>query len=922
MIREARMRTCRSLKLVFSLSLLYAAPSFCFADGLMISPASPMQLRNSTLQFTATLNKKDVTGKVQWRSSNPTVASITAGGLATLLAPGTTSITAVRGSAQAATTLSVTTAVNPIFSASPVDTNVSAVINGNSGGVKVQMRDNLGDSLTGQSVTIAIGANPPGTGSLSGTLTQITDSTGTAFFSDLAIDWLGTGYTLVATATPSSGTVTGTSVAFNELRVGDVCLGPDTPACGGTCVDADGDGLNDAWETAGGVDLNGDGAITDSTHDVLLTGADPNKPDIFVQYDWMDYAPPGNACSVTTDCTGLGLGHKGETCTGPQLIPTAPASCRYSCNVDSDCTSRSAFPGDSSHAEEKCVANSCVHTHDPSVTAPNALQAVVDQFAAHGINLHAIRGKAQPHSTVVSLRLLSDPANPNNVMEDRCEGGSLASGDAGSGKYAESFYDLKANSSLDKLDIAYHYTIFSHYSGCDSTPDCLRCPESYNPNGTGKADPPVPGQSGVAEISGNDFIVSFGNRVSDVALPENTLVEGGTFMHELGHNLGLHHGGGIDEPCQDDSQCRNGSSCTQTSVGKFCLRSDDINWKPNYLTVMNYRFQFAGIGQALAVGSTAPLSCSTDTDCPSVNYCSGPPLVNPGTCSRLDYSSQTLPTGGNTPGVLDESNTNGHPGLYEPAGLGSGTTDLTSFFDSQCDVPASVAPTDGPVDWSGNGDFLDTNVAADLNAVDHTCGTVFARLTGATDWPELSGLNFTYGFQCTPFGGPTGDGAAQQISNSTQFLQARGSRRTPKRRAWNFTGGELSPQMAMNAHVLFPGHSVKVMIRPGCSSPAVAPGQPGSVQVALFGDKTFDVNQVDVASLRFHGATALNTVIGDVDGDGQPDLLVTFDMAKVKLSTAAAKARLTGWLKNSQAFFGEDNIQVVPSLNMQDTNCR
>lgn len=40
----------------------------------------------------------------------------------------------------------------------------------------------------------------------------------------------------------------------------------------------------------------------------------------------------------------------------------------------------------------------------------------------------------------------------------------------------------------------------------------------------------------------------------------------GTYMHELGHNLELYHGG-----------------------------ADDINYKPNYLSVMNYAFQFDGL---------------------------------------------------------------------------------------------------------------------------------------------------------------------------------------------------------------------------------------------------------------------------------------------------------------------------------------
>jgi hypothetical protein len=276
--------------------------------------------------------------------------------------------------------------------------------------------------------------------------------------------------------------------------------------------------------------------------------------------------------------------------------------------------------------------------------------------------------------------------------------------------------------------------------------------------------------------------------------------------------------------------------------------------------------------------------------------------------------------GGNTPGALEERNTGGLPGLNEPAGLGSGSADLTGFFDSYCDVQP-IAPTDGPLDWSGNGDFTETNVAADLNANGRACGTIFSRLGGSTEWPELSGLSFTYGFQCTPYGGPTGDGASLLGSTNTQNIQVRGARRLPKRRAWNVTGGELSPRMAMDAHLLFPIHSAKMMVSPGCASPTLAPGQPGTVQVVLLGDNALDVNQVDVTSLRFHGATALNTVVADVDGDGQSDLLVTFDMAKLKLSSAANKARVTGWLKSSQAFSGEANIQVVPTLTMQNSSC-
>ena len=891
---------CRRDLLLAVVFLMLTVPGF--AANLTVSPTNPRQLSNSTLQFTATLNKKDVSGKVQWRSSSQSVATIAAGGLATLVGPGTTTITAAHGAVRASTTLIVTVAAAPLFSAQPLDANVSAVIN-SSGGVKVQLLDNLGGPLASQNITISIGTNPPGTGTLSGTMTQLTDSTGTATFPDLKIDWLGTGYTLLASAAPSSGPVSGTSAAFNELRVGDACLGPDTPACQGTCADTDLDGLNDAWEAAGGVDLNGDGVITDSPHDLLLTGADPNKPDIFVQYDWMDYGPPGNACAADADCASLGFGHAGETCTGPQLIPGEPATCRYSCNVDADCTARGP-----SHAGELCQANSCVHTHDPSITAPNALQAVVDRFAAHGINLHLIRGNSQPHSTVLSFHLLNDPNLPENVVSDSCEGGSVASGDAGIGRYAESIYDLKQKSSADKLNIAYHYAVFSHYSGCDITGHCSQCLAALNPNGSPKNVPlPVAGQSGIAEISGNDFIVSLGTHTTDLGFSDSTLIDGGTFMHELGHNLGMHHGGGVEEPCQDQSRCHVGYTCTQTAVGQYCVGADDTNGKPNYLSAMNYRFQFVGIEPAVAVGSSQAISCSSDTDCPSGDFCSA--TTGPGSCSRLDFSSQTLPTGGNTPGVLDEVNS-----LNEPAGLGSGTADLTTYvqydnLNQACIFPAVTAPTDGPLDFNGDGNTTDTAAIADLNGgFDHDCGTVFTRLSGNTDWPELSGLNFTYGFQCTPFGGAGGDIAKRGNSNITAPFRS-------------YTGGELSPRMAMESHVLFPPFSAKIKIGPGCTTANIAAGHGGTVQVALIGEKSFDISQVEASSLKFAGVSPASTAKEDENADGIPDLILTFDTAKMKLSPNATIGHLSGWLKNSQGFSGEAQIRVVSTPTEQNSAC-
>lgn len=180
-------------------------------------------------------------------------------------------------------------------------------------------------------------------------------------------------------------------------------------------------------------------------------------------------------------------------------------------------------------------------------------------------------------------------------------------------------------------------------------------------------------------MHGKDFIVSLGtlwklglypkNPTNDRAYNRNLA---GTFMHELGHNFGLRHGGG-DE--------------------------DVPNYKPNYLSVMNYRYQFNGI-----------LRTSGE--------------------SLIDYSRQALNT-------LDESQ------LDERVGLGSNDPNLEfTFMDATCTPRRAKAS--GPVDWSGQG-TLDSIVTADLNPQEDpsgNCGDVSnSVMLGHEDWSTLD-----YGF--------------------------------------------------------------------------------------------------------------------------------------------------------------------------------
>jgi hypothetical protein len=664
----------------------------------------------------------------------------------------------------------------------------------------------------------------------------------------------------------------------------DPCLGL-TPACSSSCADTDGDGLNDAWEIAGGIDRNGDGRI-DACHDLLLPGADRNKLDVYVYYDWMDYATVGNACAVDADCSKLGSGHAGETCTGPQVLPSPTKSCVHPCTTDTDCTSRGLTAG--SHVGDKCIAGACNHTHDPEVEAPHALDAVVDSFAAHQINLHILRGYALPHSLVVSFH--PNTGTVLNNINEACEG--APPGWIGPGKYAESFYDLKKMHFPDDLGLAYHYAIFGHYNSCDTANHCDACPSSLNPDGSPKAAP-TRGASGIAEISGNDFIVSLGNRLEDLAFPPGIFSVASTFMHELGHNLGLHHPGGSNVPCKTNDDCKF-KNCSDSAVGKYCfdVETPERNWKPNYLSVMNYRYQFSGIAPSASVGGSSRISCQSDANCPPLNHC------NSNICARLDYSNQVLPVGGNTPGKLDPMNVpdqfGPRLGLNEPAGLGSQTADTFTFTDSLCDIPNTVAASDGPVDWNGDGDATDTSVSADVTSgVDHACDPnavgYFPVLAGNQDWSTSGPIRFTFKFQCTPYGGPNGDGASSSVG----------------------LVNEIGTKEVLDAHAMYPVRSAKIVIRPGCQSPLVAAGRSGTIEVALLGSADFDIRDVDATSLRFHHAQPIGSRVVDIDHDGRLDLVLLFDTSRIKLHPRATRGLLRGWLKSSQVFVGDDKVTVV-----------
>jgi hypothetical protein len=310
---------------------------------------------------------------------------------------------------------------------------------------------------------------------------------------------------------------------------------------------------------------------------------DKNVPNIFVQYDYMDYDVPGNACVADPDCDQGGL----------QL-------------------------------NDVCHSGFCTHNHFPG---DPLFRKVVDQFAAHGITLYIHPSpKAVPHAAVVTWARSTDPGNGPHVA---CAGDEVpAAGITGS--QAINFHNIKNRPGSDfALDAnrknIYHYTVLSHSNTClngtNGAPgNCNNCPQDRStPGGF-----PLPSASGTAEVPGNDFIVSLGPTLNNPlgSAPSIPFIEEGVFMHELGHNLGLHHAGDVASPEK----------------------------APNYLSVMNYKYTFSGIQHAATPGSTVPVE----------------------DLRELNYSEHTLNT-------LVESNLDENAGTSP---LSSGYTSIVRFFNT------------------------------------------------------------------------------------------------------------------------------------------------------------------------------------------------------------------------------------------------
>jgi uncharacterized repeat protein (TIGR01451 family) len=224
--------------------------------------------------------------------------------------------------------------------------------------------------------------------------------------------------------------------------------------------------------------------------------------------------------------------------------------------------------------------------------------------------------------------------------------------------------------------------------------------------------------SGCSELPGNDLSVALGGWSFSSSAVRDASWEG-TLMHELGHNLGLRHGGGAG--IDTDS---NGNKLS-------------ANCKPNYVSIMSYAFQVPG-------------------SVPVANW-------------KLDYSHLQLPT-------LRESALNEAVGVFGVTQNQPPLTSVYTAFGTPNKTGGSLitsALAANPVNWDGDRTApgyqtvpLNANNFGNFSGCDGTGST----LAGYNDWANLvyafqNTLDFSDGVHQTSNSGPDNQEITQEQAN-------------------------------------------------------------------------------------------------------------------------------------------------------------
>ena len=368
------------------------------------------------------------------------------------------------------------------------------------------------------------------------------------------------------------------------------------------------------------------------------------------------------------------------------------------------------------------------------------------------------------------------------------------------------------------------------------------------------------GTSGGAEVHGNDGVVTLGAGTALGGHPIGSEdQQAGTFFHELGHLVGLRHGGG-----------------------------DFVGCKPNYLSVMNYTRQLPGSPLSVTQWrATLDLSRSklADLDKNNLNEQAGVGAVSGGFTAFGPGAGLVR----GTAGAIDWNRDNATgvtlnlsiPGLNQigtmcPADTSTVLEGYNDWANLKYDVRASLDFSDGVRLTLIQDKEAELGFAA---PPDNPCDAADSCPVAHTTTDE--GLVDS-----------DGDGASDLMDNCPTVANP-------------LQGNDCAET------------AVSIDIRPARYPNIVNVDSVIPLVVAILGSPGFDATQVKPDTVRLSGARVIR--IGnfhlcirlDVNRDGIPDFLCTVYKRDLVLPADDAVAVLTGRTRSNVPFRGEDSIHIV-----------
>jgi hypothetical protein len=302
------------------------------------------------------------------------------------------------------------------------------------------------------------------------------------------------------------------------------CIGSDPDT-----ADSDGDGLNDGFEFSLGTELenwDSDGDAVGDHDEVFVHHTSPLNADTDG-----DGLGDGTEVALQTDPRHVdsdrdGLNDKWEV-DDPVGLGVDPRRKDLIVEVDWMCRDVNDPPNGACDAGEK--------KYRPSISAQNAVKtvfsggpAVGNPDGTNGINLILV---VDPNGIPISPPAFDDVSNPLYEMDAE-----------GNVSFTQAYYDLKNTHRDPALEGVSRYCLFIDEFAGDT--------------------------SGMSEeIPSDDFVVALRHASVDGGQPAE---QAGAFLHELGHSLGLYHGGSQGDGC------------------------NPRNYEPNYPSVMNYWHMYLG----------------------------------------------------------------------------------------------------------------------------------------------------------------------------------------------------------------------------------------------------------------------------------------------------------------------------------------